>query len=173
MSSTTALRFLSRIPVPGFGHAGVVATYAKNCTRAFHYKKLVPWAFPTFVGFYWFIWPAMGDDFKIRIGWMKAPPSEEDGDAAVVVLDAKALAAIAKAPIVGANTGSHDASEAQDEAQAAAQILKALHGDQSGMENEWDKFYAKSTVPGEEDDDDEEEEEEEEGTCLYFDCNAV
>jgi hypothetical protein len=150
--SAAALRLLSSIPLPGFANAAVLGVYAKNCSRAFHPKLVAPWVFPGFVGFYWFIWPAMGDDFKIRIGWMKDPaPPEELPE---VKLDAKAVAAIAKAPMGGAHAA---AGHGQDEATVKAEILKSVAGDQAGLQKEWDSFYAKSTIPGEGDDDDDDE----------------
>lgn len=94
----------------------------------------------------------MGDDFKIRIGWMKDPaPPEELPE---VKLDAKAVAAIAKAPMGGAHAA---AGHGQDEAAVKAEILKSVAGDQAGLQKEWDSFYAKSTIPGEGDDDDDDE----------------
>ena len=155
--SATALRLLSRVPIPGFGNVGVVASYAKNCGRAFSPRLIVPWAFPGFVGFYWFIWPAMGDDFKIRIGWMKDPtPPEPDP---VVILDAKAIKAIAQAATGESSSSSHHEEGPIDEAKLGAEIMKALAGDHAEMEKEWDSFYEKSTNPGEDDDDDDDDEE--------------
>ena len=156
--SATALRFLSRVPLPGFGNVGIVASYAKNCGRAFGPRLIVPWAFPGFVGFYWFIWPAMGDDFKIRVGWMKDPTPPEPEP--IVTLDAKAIKAIAQAA-TGESSSSHHEEEGVDEAKLGAEIMKALAGDHAGMEKEWDTFYEKSTNPGEDDDDDDEDDDDE------------
>jgi hypothetical protein len=146
MSSSTVLRILCNIPVPGFGNAAVLGSYAKNCARAFHPKLVTPWVFPGVVGLYWFIWPAVDDEFKIRIGLMKDPTPVEEPPP--VKLDAKALAAIAKAPM-----GHVEHGPSEDDVKA--EILKSVGGDQVELKKEWDSFYAKSTKPGEDDDDDE------------------
>ena len=173
MSASIAMRMLSSIPIPGFANGAVLGMYAKHCSRSFHPKLVAPWIFPGFVGFYWFIWPAMGDDFKIRIGWMKDPTPPEDIPA--VTLDAKAIAAIAKAPIT-AGGGGADADAGPSDASVKADILKSIAGDQAGLQKEWDSFYEKSTKPGEGDDDDDEEEEEGKGFgegCLFLEGRGI
>ena len=104
---------------------------------------------------------------------MKDPTPPEDIPA--VTLDAKAIAAIAKAPIT-AGGGGADADAGPSDASVKADILKSIAGDQAGLQKEWDSFYEKSTKPGEGDDDDDEEEEEGKGFgegCLFLEGRGI
>ena len=149
---------LKQIPAPLFGTAATALAFTKQkITSA---PRYAPWALPASIGALWFVWPAVDEEWKQSIGFSRPPAAA--APAAVetsspsplkVELSPAALSKVESAYVV------HE-EELSDEEKS---VLKAMaKGDYSALEQDWDKFQDKATIPGDGDDDDDDEEEEDE-----------
>jgi hypothetical protein len=124
---------LGRIPVPVFGSVATLTTWARYSSRSM--VPAIPWAFPLVVGGLWFIWPAVDEEFKIDMGFMKNPnpapaPVEE------VKLDAVAKKAVENAY----KPHEEERRPSEKEVEVEKELRK---GNFTPLEKDWDDFLAK------------------------------
>eukprot|EP00568_Trieres_chinensis_P001353 CAMPEP_0183290680 /NCGR_PEP_ID=MMETSP0160_2-20130417/310_1 /TAXON_ID=2839 ORGANISM="Odontella Sinensis, Strain Grunow 1884" /NCGR_SAMPLE_ID=MMETSP0160_2 /ASSEMBLY_ACC=CAM_ASM_000250 /LENGTH=72 /DNA_ID=CAMNT_0025451333 /DNA_START=52 /DNA_END=270 /DNA_ORIENTATION=+ len=71
MATVNAIRFLTHVPVPLFGNAGLAASLTMQKAKAL--PRFAPWILPGTVGGLWFVWPAVDEEWKVEVGISKAP----------------------------------------------------------------------------------------------------
>jgi len=147
---------LLRIPVPLFGTAASAVSLGTR--KAMAIPRYALWALPGAAGAMWFIWPAVGDDFKISIGLLPDPEAEADAPAAAAA-PAVELSEEAQAKVDNAYKSEDQIVEEKMSDDDKAILASTAKGDFSVLDNDWDQFMEKSIKPGEDDDDDDEDDE--------------
>lgn len=155
--ASTLTKSLLRIPVPLFGTAASAVSLGTR--KAMAIPRYAMWALPAAAGAMWFIWPAVGDDFKISIGLLPDPEAEKDEAPAAAAAPAVELSEEAQAKVDNAYKSEDQIVEEKMSDDEKAVLASIAKGDLSVLDNDWDQFMEKSIKPGEDDDDDDEDDE--------------
>jgi hypothetical protein len=145
---------IGRLPIPIFGSVATLGLWARHSSRAA--GPALGWAFPAVVGGLWFVWPAVDEEWKIEMGFMKGDPAALEIEVAATPVDAPVieLDAAAKAAVENAyKPPAEQAPTAKD-----IQIAKELRsGVTDTLEKDWDDFLAKVRYV----------------RCCYWECSQL